>query len=78
MYFCYILVVRGLQFVNVFIYINIYIVWTKFDPKRKDATIELYVSRFEEEISSLAYKVGYSNLTKGERDVVYSLKTTTL
>ena len=28
----------------------------------------------EEEISSLEYKVGYSNLTKGERDAVYSLK----
>ena len=41
---------------------------SKFDPKRKDAaTIELYLSCLEEEISSLDYKVGYSNLTKGER-----------
>ena len=47
---------------------------SKFDPKRKDAAIELYLSRFGEEISSLVYKVGYSNLTKGERDAVYSLK----
>ena len=47
---------------------------SKFDPKRKDAAIELYLSHLEEEISSLDYKVGYSNLTKGERDVVYSLK----
>ena len=28
----------------------------------------------EEKISSLDYKVGYSNLTKDERDAVYSLK----
>ena len=40
---------------------------SKFDPKRKDAAIELYLSRLEEEISSLNYKIGYSNLTKGER-----------
>ena len=47
---------------------------SKFYPKRKNAAIELYLSHLEEEISSLDYKVGYSNLTKGERDVVYSLK----
>ena len=47
---------------------------SKFDPKRKDAAIELYLSRLEEEISSLDYKVGYFNLTKGERNVIYSLK----
>ena len=47
---------------------------SKSDPKRKDVAIELYLSRLEEEISSLDYKVGYSNLTKGERDAVYSLK----
>ena len=45
-----------------------------FDPKRKDAAIELHLSRLEKEISSLDYKVGYSNLTNGERDAVYSLK----
>ena len=47
---------------------------SKFDPKRKDAAIELYLSRLEEEISLLDYNVGYSNLTKGERDAIYSLK----
>ena len=47
---------------------------SKFDPKRKDAAIELYLSRLEEEIPSLYYKIGYSNLTKGGRDAVYSLK----
>ena len=46
----------------------------KFDPKRKDSAIELYLSRLQEEISSLDYKVWYSNLTRGERDAVYSLK----
>ena len=39
---------------------------SKFDPKRKDAAIELYLSCLEKEISSLDYKVGYSNLTKGK------------
>ena len=38
---------------------------SKFDSKRKDAAIELYLSYLEKEISSLSYKVGYSNLTKG-------------
>ena len=47
---------------------------SKFDPKRKDAAIELHLSRLEEEFSSLDYKIGYSNLTKGEGDAVYSLK----
>ena len=47
---------------------------SKFNPKRKDGTIELYLSCLEEEISPLDYKVGYSNLTKGGRDAVYSLK----
>ena len=46
----------------------------KFDLKRKDAAIELYLSCLEEEISLLDYKVGYSNLTKEERDAIYSLK----
>ena len=35
---------------------------SKFDLKRKDAAIELYLSRLEKEISSQDYKVGYSNL----------------
>ena len=39
-----------------------------------DASIELYLSCLKGEISSLGYKVGDSSLTKGERDVVYSLK----
>ena len=47
---------------------------SNFDPKREDAAIELYLSRLEEKISSLDYKVGYSNLTKDGRDAVQSLK----
>ena len=55
---------------------------SKFDPKRKDAAIESYFSLLKEEISSLDYKIGYSNLTKGEysnltqgeRDAICSLK----
>ena len=43
---------------------------SKFDPKIKDAAIELYLSRLEEKISSLDYKVEYSNLTKGEKDAI--------
>ena len=45
-----------------------------FDPKRKDAPIELYLSHLEKEISFSNYKAGSSNLTKGERYAVYSLK----
>ena len=47
---------------------------SKFDLKRRDAAIELCLSHLKEEISSSDYKVGYSNLTEGERDAVYSLK----
>ena len=36
----------------------------KFNPK-EDATIEIYLSRLEEEILSLDEKIYYSNLTKG-------------
>ena len=43
------------------------------DLKRKDAAIKL--SRLKEEISSLDYKIEYSNLTKGERDALYFLKS---
>ena len=45
-----------------------------FDPKRKDAAIQLYLSRLEEEISSLDCKAGYSDLIQGERDVICPLK----
>ena len=38
-----------------------------FNPKGKDAAIELYLSRLEEEIMAINTKLSYSNLTKEER-----------
>ena len=49
-----------------------------FDPERKDAAIEIYLSRSEEEISSLDYTVGYSNLTKRVKEMPFIHLTTTL
>ena len=46
---------------------------SKFNPKRKDTAIEIYLSRLEEEIFSLNKKLSYSNLTKEERQAIYSL-----
>ena len=37
---------------------------SKFNPKRKDTAIEIYLSRLEEEIFSLDKKLSYSNLSK--------------
>ena len=50
---------------------------SKFNPKNKDAAIELYLSRLEEEILALENKSKYSNLTKEERNAIYSLKDDT-
>ena len=46
---------------------------SKFNPKRKDTTIEIYLSRLEEEIFSLDKKL-HSNLIKEERQAIYSLR----
>ena len=46
---------------------------SKFNPKG-DASIEMYLSRLEEEILSLDGKISYSNLTKGERNALYLLR----
>ena len=46
---------------------------SKFNPKG-NAAIEMYLSRFEEEILSLDEKTSYSNLTKGERNALYLLR----
>ena len=46
---------------------------SKVNPKRKDTAIEIYLSRLEEEIFSLDKKCSYSNLTKEERQPIYSL-----
>ena len=48
-----------------------------FDPKRKDAAIQLYLSRLEEEISSLDYKAGYSDLIQGKEMSFVHWKMTT-
>ena len=46
----------------------------KFNPKRKDAATEIYLSRLEEEIFALDKKLSYSNLTKEKRHALYSLR----
>ena len=50
---------------------------SKLNPKRKDAAIEIYLSRLEEEMFSLDKKLNYSNLTKEERQAIYSLRDDT-
>ena len=50
---------------------------SKFNPKRKDTAIEIYLRLFEEEIFSLHKKLSYSNLTKEERHAIYSLRDDT-
>ena len=50
---------------------------SKLNPGKNDAAIEFYVSRLEEEIWSLDKKISYSNLTKGERNALYSLRDDT-
>ena len=46
---------------------------SKCNPKG-DAAIEMYLSRFEEEILSLGEKTSSSNLIKGERNALYLLR----
>ena len=50
---------------------------SKFNPKRKDTSIEIYLSCLEEEMFSLNKKLSYSNLTKEERQAIYSLRDDT-
>ena len=50
---------------------------SKFNPKRKDAAIEIYLSCLEKEIFSLDKKLSYSNLTKEERQAISSLRDDT-
>ena len=50
---------------------------SKLNPKRKDAAIEIYLSRLEEEMFSLDKKLNYSKLTKEERQAIYSLRDDT-
>ena len=50
---------------------------SKFNPKGKDASIEIYLSRLEEEIMNLDFHLKYHNLSKGERAALKSLKDDT-
>ena len=50
---------------------------SKLNPKRKDAAIEIYLNRLEEEIFSLDKKLSYSNLKKEERQTIHSLRDDT-
>ena len=47
---------------------------SKFNPKNKDAAIELYLSRLEEEILALENNTSYFNLTREERNAIYTLR----
>ena len=50
---------------------------SKFNPSKNDAAIEFYLSQLEEEILSTDEKNLFSNLTKGERNALYSLRDNT-
>ena len=50
---------------------------SKFNPRDKDAAIEIYLSRLEEEILNLNFKIKYHNITKEEREAIKSLKNDT-
>ena len=47
---------------------------SKFDPKGKDAAIEIYLSRLEEEILDINTKIKYHNVTREERKAIESLR----
>ena len=47
---------------------------SKFNPRRSDASIEIYLSRLEEELMSISSNVKYNNLTALERNALHSLK----
>ena len=47
---------------------------SKFNPKGKDAAIEIYLSRLEEEILGIDTRLSYSNLSREERQAMQSLR----
>ena len=47
---------------------------SKFNPKGKDAAIEIYLSRLEEEILNIDTNLDYNNLTRDERNALKQLK----
>ena len=50
---------------------------SKFNPKKNVASIEIYLSRLEEEILNIDTNINYSNLTKEERKALHSLRDDT-
>ena len=48
-----------------------------FNPKGKDASIEIYLSRLEEEILNLDYELKFNNLTRAEREALKTLRDDT-
>ena len=50
---------------------------SKFNPKRNDASIEIYLSKLEEEILNIDTRLNYSNLTKEEKKALYALRDDT-
>ena len=47
---------------------------SKFNPKGKDAAIEIYLSRLEEETLNIDTNLDYNNLTRDERNALKQLK----
>ena len=47
-----------------------------FNPPKADASIEIYLSRLEEELFNIcdSYKSGFNNLTSDERDALHFLR----
>lgn len=56
---------------------NVFKPRSKFNPKGVDASIEMYVSRLEDEILDLDFSLKYSNLTREERKALKDLKDDT-
>ena len=57
--------------------INIFRKKSTFNPKGKDAAIEMYLSRLEEEILALDTKLTYSNITREEKQALNDLRNDT-
>ena len=55
--------------------INLFKAKSTFNPRNKDAAIEIYLSSLEEKLLKIEVpKEKFNNLTKGERDALYNLK----
>ena len=56
---------------------NIFKKKSNFKPRKKDAAIEIYLSKLEEEIFNLDFNLQYNNLTKAERAALRNLRDDT-